>query len=169
VSVEESKVYLTELKIELNDAQILTFGKMIHYIKEKMNNIDKIMQANIELIHIFVIKEIILQDEINMAQSDFELVSAELKFRDDRLALKGTDTYAEDNAAIMNAKDGYSLAEMSFNLHTKNHEAHVKHYAYFHAGKPGSVSILTLGYIVLFVISWYIVDRGFKHDHTQKC
>lgn len=169
MSVEESKVYLTELKIELNDAQILTFGKMIHYIKEKMNNIDKIMQANIELIHIFVIKEIILQDEINMAQSDFELVSAELKFRDDRLALKGTDTYAEDNAAIMNAKDGYSLAEMSFNLHTKNHEAHVKHYAYFHAGKPGSVSILTLGYIVLFVISWYIVDRGFKHDHTQKC
>ena len=169
MSVEESKVYLTELKIELNDAQILTFGKMIHYIKEKMNNIDKIMQANIELIHIFVIKEIILQDEINMAQSDFELVSAELKFRDDRLALKGTDTYAEDNAAIMNAKDGYSLAEMSFNLHTKNHEAHVKHYAYFHAGKPGSVSILTLGYIVLFVISWYIVDRGFKHEHTQKC
>ena len=169
MSVEEAKVYLTELKIELNDAQILTFGKMIHYIKEKMNNIDKIMQANIELIHIFVIKEIILQDEINMAQSDFELVSAELKFRDDRLALKGTDTYAEDNAAIMNAKDGYSLAEMSFNLHTKNHEAHVKHYAYFHAGKPGSVSILTLGYIVLFVISWYIVDRGFKHDHTQKC
>ena len=67
MSVEESKVYLTELKIELNDAQILTFGKMIHYIKEKMNNIDKIMQANIELIHIFVIKEIILQDEINMA------------------------------------------------------------------------------------------------------
>ena len=142
---------------------------MIHYIKEKMDNIDKIMQANIELIHIFVIKEIILQDEINMAQSDFELVSAELKFRDDRLALKGTDTYAEDNAAIMNAKDGYSLAEMSFKLHTKNHEAHVKHYAYFHAGKPGSVTLLTLGYIVLFVISWYIVDRGFKHDHTQKC
>ena len=79
-----------------------------------MDNIDKIMQANIELIHIFVIKEIILQDEINMAQSDFELVSAELKFREDRLALKGTDTYAEDNAAILNAKDGYSLAEMSF-------------------------------------------------------
>jgi hypothetical protein len=139
---------------------------MIHYIKEKMDNIDKIMQANIELIHIFVIKEIILQDEINMAQSDFELVSAELKFREDRLALKGTDTYAEDNAAILNANDGYSLAEMSFELHTKNHDAHVKHYAYFHAGKQGSVSLLTLGYIVLFIISWYIVDRGFKHDHS---
>jgi hypothetical protein len=62
VSVEHSKVILTELKIQLNEVEILTFGKMIHYILEKMDNIDEIMQGNIELIHIFVIKEIILQD-----------------------------------------------------------------------------------------------------------
>ena len=105
-----------------------------------------------------------------MAQSNFELGTAELKFRDDRLALKGTDTYSMDNAAIMNAKDGYSLAEMSFNLHTKNHEAHVKHYAYFHAGgDPGSVTLLALGYIILFMISYYIIDRRFKHDHGPSC
>ena len=115
VSVEESKVYLTELKIELNEAEIITFGKMIHYIDEKMNNLDEIMQPNIELIHIFVIKEYVLKDEIEMAQRDFDLASAELKFREDRLALKGTDTYSEDDAAVLNAKDGYNLAEMSYN------------------------------------------------------
>ena len=88
---------------------------MIHYIDEKMNNLDEIMQPNIELIHIFVIKEYVLKDEIEMAQRDFDLASAELKFREDRIALKGTDTYSEDNAAVLNAKDGYSLAEMSYN------------------------------------------------------
>lgn len=45
VAVEETKVYLTELKIELNDAEIVTFEKMLHYIDEKMSseNISRIM------------------------------------------------------------------------------------------------------------------------------
>ena len=80
------------------------------------------------------------------------------------MELKGTQIYEDDKAAILNAKDGYSLAEMSFNLHTENHNAHVKHYAFFHAaGEPGSVTLLTLGYIILFILSYYIVDRCFKH------
>jgi hypothetical protein len=81
----------------------------------------------------------------------------------------GTDVYAEDNAAISNAKDGSSMAEMSFNLHTKNHQAHVKHYAYFHAGRSGSVTVLIAGYSLLFLISWYLIDRCFKHDHDSQC
>jgi hypothetical protein len=67
--VYEAKVHLAELKIILNDAEILTFGKMNHYIEEKLegDNIEKTMQPNIELIHIFVIKEFIIRDEIALA------------------------------------------------------------------------------------------------------
>ena len=62
MAVEESKVYLTELNVQLNEAEILTFGKMIHYLEEKQNNLDILFRPNIELIHIFVIKEDVLKD-----------------------------------------------------------------------------------------------------------
>ena len=166
VAVEEAKVHLTGLKIELNDAELITFGKMLHYINEKMNseNKSRIMSPNIELIHIFVLNEFIIKDQIAMAKSHIDTVTAELKLRNDRVAFLGADVYAEDNVAILNAQDGYAIAEMSFNLHTKNHNKHIKHYAYFHAGRMGSVSLLTLGYAVLFFTSWYAIDRCFKHE-----
>lgn len=63
------------------------------------------------MIHIFVLNEFIIKDQIAMAKSDFDTVTAELKLRNDRLALLGTDVYAEDNAAILNAEDGYAIAE----------------------------------------------------------
>ena len=105
VAVEEAKVHLTGLKIELNDAELITFGKMLHYINEKMNseNKSRIMSPNIELIHIFVLNEFIIKDQIAMAKSHLKIVTSELKLRNDRLALKGADVYAEDNAAILNA------------------------------------------------------------------
>lgn len=143
---------------------------MLHYLEEKLEDVEKIYRPNIELIHIFVIKEYILEDEISMAKFKLDKVTAELKLRNDRLELKGTNQYEDDKAAILNAEDGYSLAEMSFNLHSENRIAHVKHYAFFHAaGKPGSVTLLTLGYIILFIISYYVVDRCFKHDHSAEC
>lgn len=76
VAVEEAKVYLTELKISLNDAEITTFGTMLHYINEKIDSDDitRVMQPNIELIHIFVIEEYIIKDKIAMAKSNFDIV-----------------------------------------------------------------------------------------------
>ena len=104
-----------------------------------------------------------------MAKSNFETLQAELQLRNDRLSLKGADIYAEDNAAILNAQDGYAIAEMSFNLHSNNKHLHVKHYAYYHAGGDvGSVTLLIVGYLFLFFGSWYLVDRCFQHQEDCK-
>lgn len=75
VNVEEAKVSLTELIIAKNEAELVTFDKMLLYIQdmkkgEQQNEADvknaKDQQPLIELIHIFVLKEYILQDEIIM-------------------------------------------------------------------------------------------------------
>jgi hypothetical protein len=66
---------MVDLKVELIDAEIQTLERMLLYIDtvKKDKDLNPIQTPEIELMHIQMLQEFILRDEIEMATSDFEM------------------------------------------------------------------------------------------------
>ena len=67
------------------EAKIQTFEKMLYYLAnvKKQDGYNGVLHAELDLVHIYVIKECLAKDGMMMAEHQLEIAKAELKLKQD--------------------------------------------------------------------------------------
>ena len=88
----KAKQELYSLKVDLADAQLESMNKMLWYLDQIRKDEDlKVIKGDLDLVQVFILKELILQDQVKLAEYNLAEKEAQLELSEDQEGNKGTE------------------------------------------------------------------------------